>query len=221
MSNNNELTNVNTASSAPAFANQQGFDLAQRVAKALSSSDLVPIAYKGNISNCLVALEYSHRVNMSVLAVMQNLHIIHGKPSPSASFIIAAINTCGRFAPLKYKMSGEGDAMRCVAWTTDASGEVLESPPSSIEMAKKEGWFGRSGSKWQSMPELMLRYRAAAFFGRLYAPEIIMGMHSAEEVEDMRVQPAANANTGLNALREQPAAVSNEGIQDAEIVDMQ
>ena len=216
-----ELTNFNAASSAPAFANQQGFELAQRIAKALASSDLVPTAYKNNISNCLVAYEYSHRVNMSVLAVMQNLHIIHGKPSPSSAFIIAAINTCGRFAPLKYRLSGEGDAMRCVAWTTDASGEILESPPSSIEMAKKEGWYSRSGSKWQSMPELMLRYRAAAFFGRLYAPEIIMGMHSTEESEDMRVQPVHTANTGLNALREQPDPTTNDGIQDAEIVDMQ
>lgn len=214
----NELS-LNNAAAAPAFANQQGFELAQRVAKALALSDLVPATYKGNVSNCLVAIEYSHRVNMSVLAVMQNLHIIHGKPSPSATFIIGAINTCGRFAPLKYKMSGEGDQRRCVAWTTDASGEVLESPAVTIEMAKKEGWHDRSGSKWKTMPELMLRYRAAAFFGRLYAPEIIMGMHSAEEVEDMRIQPP---NTGLNALRDvvqQPATVTNDGIQDAEIVD--
>jgi hypothetical protein len=210
---------IQTTAASPAFADQQGFELAQRIAKALSASDLVPTAYKGNVSNCLVALEYSHRVNMSVLAVMQNLHIIHGKPSPSAAFIIAAINTCGRFAPLKYRLSGEGDQARCVAWTTDASGEVLESPPATIEMAKKEGWYARTGSKWQSMPELMLRYRAAAFFGRLYAPEIIMGMHSAEEVADMQIQPA---NTAINALREvgKEAAKTNETIQDVDIIEV-
>jgi len=212
-----ELSINNQNSAHPAFADQQGFELAQRIAKALSSSDLVPTAYKGNVSNCLVALEYSHRVNMSVLAVMQNLHIIHGKPSPSASFIIAAINTCGRFAPLKYRMTGEGDQARCVAWTTDASGEVLESPPATVEMAKKEGWYARTGSKWQSMPELMLRYRAAAFFGRLYAPEIIMGMHSAEEVEDMKTQ-AQPTNSGINALREQPA--KNDDVQDIEDIEI-
>jgi hypothetical protein len=213
-----ELSINNQNAAHPAFADQQGFELAQRIAKALSSSDLVPIAYKGNVSNCLVALEYSHRVNMSVLAVMQNLHIIHGKPSPSASFIIAAINTCGRFAPLKYRITGEGDQARCVAWTTDASGEVLESPPATVEMAKKEGWYARTGSKWQSMPELMLRYRAAAFFGRLYAPEIIMGMHSAEEMEDIKTQIPA-ANTGINALREQTAKTNDvQDIEDIEIV---
>jgi hypothetical protein len=36
------------------------------------------------------------------------------------------------------------------------------------------------------MPELMMRYRAAAFFGRLYAPEITMGMHTTEEVIDIQ-----------------------------------
>jgi hypothetical protein len=35
------------------------------------------------------------------------------------------------------------------------------------------------------MPELMLRYRSAAFFARLYAPDITLGMQTAEEVEDI------------------------------------
>ena len=38
------------------------FDLAQREAKALSASDLVPTQYKGNVANTLVALEIAHRI---------------------------------------------------------------------------------------------------------------------------------------------------------------
>ena len=34
----------------------------------------------------------------------------------------------------------------------------------------------------------MIRYRSAAFFGRLYAPEIMMGMHTHEEVVDVEAQ---------------------------------
>ena len=34
------------------------------------------------------------------------------------------------------------------------------------------------------MPETMLRYRAASFFGKLYAPELLMGIASAEEMQD-------------------------------------
>lgn len=159
------------------------FDLAQRKAKALASTDMVPAQYKGNVANCLLALEVAERTKSSPLAVMQNLNIIHGKPAWSSSFIIAALNACGRFSPIRFKMDGES----CVAMATDReSGEVLEGPPVTIQMAKDEGWYGKSGSKWKTMPELMLRYRAAAFFGRLYAPDILMGMHEENEVRDMQ-----------------------------------
>lgn len=159
------------------------FDLAQRKAKALASTDMVPQQYKGNVANCLLALEVAERTKSSPLAVMQNLNIIHGKPAWSSSFIIAALNACGRFSPIRFKMDGE----TCVALATDReSGEILEGPPVTIQMAKDEGWYGKSGSKWKTMPELMLRYRAAAFFGRLYAPDILMGMHEENEVRDMQ-----------------------------------
>lgn len=75
--------------------------------------------------------------------------------------------------------------MECIAWTRDKEGHELEGPAVSIQMAKDEGWYGRKGSKWKTMPELMLRYRAAAFFGRLYAPEILMGMKATDEIEDI------------------------------------
>ncbi len=67
-----------------------------------------------------------------------------------------------------------------------ATGETLEGPVVTMDMAKAEGWVDKAGSKWKTMPELMMRYRAAAFFGRLYAPEITMGMHSTEEVIDIQ-----------------------------------
>jgi hypothetical protein len=194
---------------------ERKFALMQRQATGISKSDLVPKEYKENMANCLIAIEIADRIGASPLMVMQNLAIIHGRPSWSSTFIISAINSCGRFKPLRFRMTKE-DQVRdfhyeifetewinkqkttkvvnkttkilnktCVAWTTDTSGEVLESPEVSIEMACIEGWYDKSGSKWKTMPDLMLRYRSAAFFGRLYAPDVLMGMHTAEEVEDM------------------------------------
>jgi len=66
-------------------------------------------------------------------------------------------------------------------------------------MAKAEGWVDKSGSKWKTMPELMMRYRAAAFFGRLYAPEITMGMHSVEEIVDIQHEEP-NAVAEINKM---------------------
>ena len=51
-------------------------------------------------------------------------------------------------------------------------------------MAIQEGWYFKKGSKWQTMPQQMAMYRAAAFFGRVYAPEVTMGIYTKDEVED-------------------------------------
>ena len=187
---NNQLAKIEPSEIVvhSSYGDSASFEHAQRVAKMLSSSNLIPKEYQGNVQNTMIALEMANRIGASPLMVMQNLHIVHGKPSWSSSFIIAAINSCGKFSPLRFQMNGSGDESSCLAWALDLStNERLEGPSVSIAMAKKEGWYQRSGSKWQSMPELMLRYRAAAFFGRLYAPEILMGMQTAEEVQDVAV----------------------------------
>ena len=160
------------------------FEQAQRQAKALSASDLVPQQYKNNVANTLVALEIANRIGASPLMVMQNLNIIHGRHSCGSSFIIAAINGSGKFTALRFV----GDLAKGIKAVCQekATGETLEGPVVTMDMAKAEGWVDKAGSKWKTMPELMMRYRAAAFFGRLYAPEITMGMHSTEEVIDIQ-----------------------------------
>lgn len=174
-----------------AFAGRDAFELAQRMARCLAESDLVPQQYRGNLPNCILALEMSQRMGANPLMVMQNLNLIRGKPSWAAVFVIAGVNTCGRFSALRYALSGKegADERACIAYATDiASGERLDGPAVSLAMAKAEGWYNREGSKWRTMPEVMLRYRAATFFSRLYAPELTMGMRTADELED--IEPA-------------------------------
>jgi len=159
------------------------FEHAQRVSKMLASSTMVPQHFRDNIGNCVIALNYAHRAGIDPFMAMQKMYIIHGKPAVETQLQIALFNKGGRFSPLKYKIEGEGDSRRCVATAKDlASGETIEGPPVSIKMAKDEGWYNKSGSKWKTLPELMLRYRAAAFFIRLYAPETTLGLHTPEEL---------------------------------------
>ena len=83
------------------------------------------------------------------------------------------------------------DNLSCIAYAYDnATGEKLQSIEISIKMAMAEGWYAKSGSKWQSMPQQMLRYRAAAFWQRAYAPEVGMGFYTTEEVQDMSPKDA-------------------------------
>lgn len=196
------------------FSSIMNFEAAQRMAMMLSKSSLIPKEYQDQVPNIVVALEMSHRIGASPLMVMQNLNVIQGKPSWSSTFIIAAINSCGQFSPLRFELKKLGEKvvnytltwydqqtrqkqkkelqeriedMSCRAYATDLkSGQELDSPLVTVEMAVKEGWFSKDGSKWRTMPELMLRYRAASFFGRLYAPDILYGMQTTEEVEDAK-----------------------------------
>ena len=135
-----------------------GFDHAQRIAKVMSDSNLVPEVYRNKISNCLIALEMAHRINASPLMVMQNLHVIQGKPSWSSPFTIATINSCGRFTKLNFRQVGAkgNDDYGYEAYAKDRkTGEELVSPAVTWDMVKAEGWLSKPGSKWKTMPELI------------------------------------------------------------------
>lgn len=196
------------------FDTVAGFEALQRMARMITRSSLVPKDFQGeaNLGSAAIAVDMALRMKVNPLMVMQNLYIVEGRPSWSSQFIIAAINTCGKFSHLHFDIRDEGEKIvkwqyfykdkksgetrersgeetihdfSCVAWAIDkATGEKLSSPAVSIEMAVREGWYTKRGSKWKTMPEVMLRYRAASFFGRLYAPELLVGISTAEEVED-------------------------------------
>lgn len=158
----------------------------------------------------MLALEVANRIGSSPFMVMQNMHIIQGRPSWSSSFIIASINACGRFEPIRYEFNDLGNKkvpatiwegpkgarkpkqvqieindIECYAYTYDSKGKMIKGPKVSCEMAVQQGWWTKNDSKWPVMTELMLSYRAAAFFGRLHCPEILMGMKTQEEIIDI------------------------------------
>lgn len=196
------------------FETPGNFEHAQRVAKMLTQSDLIPAQYRGNIPNTMIAMEMANRIGANPLMVMQNLYIVQGKPSWSSTFIIAALNACKKFSPLRFSVDGSGDTLSCRAWAYETSTkDKLEGPLVTMEMAKAEGWLGKTGSKWKTMPELMIRYRAAAFFGRLYAPEILMGLHTSEEIQDM--QPVSTEET----IKDKENARIIEFIENAQTVE--
>lgn len=165
----------------------QGFESLQRIANLFSASAIVPKTYQGNLPNTVIAVDMAMRMGANPLMVMQNLYVVHGNPAWSAQFLIATFNKSGKFSALRYEFGGkEGtDEWACTAVAEElATRQLLRGPRITIGLAKKEGWYNKNGSKWQTMPELMLRYRAAAWFIRTYAPEIAMGLQTVEEVKD-------------------------------------
>ena len=182
-----DITTTNQEGNTSIYQSVDSFEFAQRQAKSLCESDLVPVSYRGQkgLSNCLVALEMSKRMNLSPLTVMQNLNIIHGTPSWSAQFISSQILGCGRFNNFDYVVSGEGASLSvyCEAIRVEDNKKV-KGTTVSMKMAREEGWT--RNNKYASMPELMLRNRAATFFGRQYIPDLLLGVQTSEEVVDIQ-----------------------------------
>lgn len=184
MSEERAVVSTTTAMSSM-FEFGGNIERAWKFADVLSRSKIIPDTFQGNPASVLIALDMSNRMRRNPLEVMQAMYIVHGKPSFSSSFLISLINSCGYYEPLRFRFSGEGASRACVAWTVDKrTGEKVEGPEVSIGMAKSEGWYDKNGSKWKTMPEVMLRYRAASFFSRTYCPDLTGGFHSQEEAMD-------------------------------------
>lgn len=169
---------------------EKWFEHSQREAKLLAASDYAPKTYKGNVANCVLVINLARRLDMDPAILMQNTAIIYGKPAFEAKFVIALINRSQIFTRLHYVFSGTvgQDDWGCRVVTYErATGEKIEGPVVTIAMAKADGWFSKEGSKWRSIPQQMLIYRAATFFGRAYCPEVTLGLHTQDEIDDMTI----------------------------------
>ncbi|WP_336754651.1 recombinase RecT [Acinetobacter sp. USHLN143] len=245
------------------FNTYRGFQAMHHMAESLANSTIIPEAFRNTImvkdrydqqakkwlfrpeanpngvSNCIIALNMAQRLGADPMMIMQNLYLVDGRPSWSSQFIIAAINSSGRYSPLRFDITGGEEEVeipyavtewvynqatkkkepvesnqtarvknyKCVAWVVEkATGERLESTPITMEMAVKEGWYQKNGSKWQSMPEQMLRYRAASFFGRIYAPDLLMGLRTQEEemesIIDITPEPVNTAPQTVDSIKQ-------------------
>ena len=185
-----------------------------QVAEAMAKSKLVPESYRNNASDVLIAIDFAERLGASPLTIMQNLYVIHGKPSWNSAFLAACINNSRRFSPLRPVYNADKTACKCVA-TDLATGKECEGFEVSIEFARKEGYLTKQGSKWLTMPEQMLWYRAVSFFARMYCPDISAGIYTKEEVEDFAAPEAKQSPTQTLTNLQKP----KEKIQTAEVVE--
>lgn len=183
------------------WTDKAAFEQLLRVANMLSQSNIVPAAYQGKPQDCFVACELANRMSLSPITVMQNLNVIKGKPSWSGPCCMALIENCGKYRTPTYETVGEvgTSSWGCkVVGVRKSDGAIVVGTTVTMAMAQAEGWT--SNPKWRSMPEQMLKYRAAAFFARAHCPEALMGLQTTEEVEDCRHNAAADLNNELETM---------------------
>lgn len=173
-----------------AFNDTVSFQKLYDIGKMFASSTLVPQAYQGKPMDCTIAVDMANRMNVSPMIVMQNLYVVKGKPSWSGQACMSLVKANPEFKDVRHVYTGEkgtetwGCYVTAIRTTTN---EVVNGPEVTMKMAKAEGWTSKN-PKWTNMPELMLAYRAAAFFARVHIPNALMGCSVEGEAEDtMRV----------------------------------
>lgn len=215
----NELAVANNNLSI--FESAEKWELATKMAASLAKSTIVPKEFQNNANNALIAIEMASRLRTSPLMVMQHLYVVYGRPSWSAQYVIAMINGSGKYdMELQFEEVADknGKPYSCVCWTEKDSRKVT-GPVVTMDLAKAEGWYDKNGSKWKTMPQMMLRYRAASFFGRMNCPDLMMGMYTREEVEefgrdeylqDMQTEVEAEIVVNANSVQFQPVIEEKE-----------
>lgn len=161
---------------------------AVNAAKMICNAECLPENYRGKVADVAIAIDMANRMGVSSMMVMQNLYVVKGKPSWSGQACKALVEGTQRFRNIRHVYTGTRgtDDRGCYITATYADdGAAAEGPEVTIKMAKAEGWYGKTGSKWQTMPELMLVYRAYAFFARTFCPEALMGVAVQSEAEDV------------------------------------
>ena len=176
------------------------------MATALSRSTIIPKAFQGQAANCFVALDMANRMGASPMEIMQNIYVVHGTPGFSAKYAIGMANKSGVFkGPICFEETGKGDTRSVTAFAiVRETGQRVEFT-ADMEMARAEKWT--SNPKYKTMPGLMLRYRAATLLIRTTCPEVLLGLQTAEELEDVRYAKARVVEedspiAALNALVE-------------------
>lgn len=179
------------------------FNQLQKAAKIFARSSLVPEHYRNKQCDCFIAMQMAVRLQIDPMAFMQGTYVVHGNPGMEAKLAIALMNTRGPFkGPVQWVIEGEGAKKKCTAYATHkVTNEKCEATV-SWDMAVKEGWTTKKGSKWMTMPDLMFRYRSAVFLARLYCPEVMMGLLTIDELQDIGDQRPTDApEPGVSGLK--------------------
>ena len=191
----------------------------------LAESQFVPETFRGKQADCFVACHLAARMGEDPITLLQNTHVVKGRPGLSARYRLALAEKRGVFrGPIRYAVEGTGESMVVTAIATLAeTGEEVKAE-ASMAMAKAEGWV--KNPKYRTMPQQMLSYRAGTFLCRLYDPAGELGFSTKEELEDVRWagghgprdgRPVSGAVADLNAaIRGEGRVIEGNEVEEAE-----
>ena len=156
---------------------------AMQFSDVLSKSIMVPREYQGKPANVLVAVQWGMELGLAPMQALQNIAVINGKPSIYGDALLAMVRADHRCRGVKEYLDGETAV--CLITRSHNSGEVEEIERKfSVDDAKRAGLWGKQGP-WKQYPQRMLQMRARSLAIRDGFPDVIKGLISVEEAQDM------------------------------------
>ncbi len=187
----------------------------------------VPNHLRGQVSDCLAITMQAAQWGMNPFAVAQKTHIISGTLGYEAQLVNALISSSAAIqVRFHYEYGGDGwgkltksreaksnrngreTSYRVRDWN-DSDEEGLFIRVGAILRNDSEITWGepvylssviiRNSSLWATNPKQQLAYLAVKHWARLYCPEVILGIYTADELEERTVTRVSH-KTNLGTL---------------------
>lgn len=156
---------------------------AMQFSEVLSQSAMVPREYQGKPANVLVAVQWGMELGLAPMQALQNIAVINGKPSIYGDALLAMVRADHRCLGVKEYLDGETAV--CLITRSHNNGDFEEIERKfSVDDAKRAGLWGKQGP-WKQYPQRMLQMRARSLAIRDGFPDVIKGLISVEEAQDM------------------------------------
>ncbi|WP_290654449.1 RecT family recombinase [Idiomarina sp.] len=185
----------------------------------------VPQHLQGNPADCMAVIMQAAQWRMNPFAVAQKTHVVQGTLGYEAQLVNAVVcsstkvkdsfhyewfgdwtRVIGNFVT---KTSQKGNQYQAPNWTAaDEKGLGVrvwatlkgESEPRVLELLLSQAQV-RNSTLWASDPKQQLGYLAVKRWARLYAPDVILGVYSSDELQEQpaterEINPREEASTG-------------------------
>ncbi|MWF13643.1 RecT family recombinase [Escherichia coli] len=226
-----------TVGTAAAIFSPEGMNQLVRFAELMAQSKAtVPAHLAGKPADCLAVTMQAAQWGMNPFAVAQKTHVVNGTLGYEAQLVNAVVSSSSLLATrLNYRWDGDWSK---VNGKTDKSPNLTvtvwatlkgESEPRSLTISMAQAGV-RNSPLWEQDPRQQLAYLCTKRWGRLHAPDVLLGVYTPDELQETQPRPerditppqatAAGINSLVNksvkqeAPAEQPQANKDERSPD-------
>ena len=177
---NDKLTTIQQSQIDP--YRPDSFERALVVCENIAKSRLFGIPSK---EAAFVILATGNELGLSPMQSLRGIHIIEGRPSPSADAVVAIILRSGQAEYFREVETTDDKS----TWETCRRGSKRQIYTYTISDAQSAGLV-KPNSNWMKYRKRMLAARAKAFLGRDVYPDILLGLITQEEMQEPTFEPS-------------------------------